>query len=352
MNNDEFEILMDWCQIKTDGVHVTFNPYLEEDQKIIDEIIEKNKLTDLPLENFQEIVSKHQALYQAHKKLKQKQLDTYSQMSPQQIADLPLEDKLNYMDLLFPHVQFQNDLIDVCKNNEDKIKACMLQLNFPKSFWDKEKRQADRYVALIANSPDIINTVKNWENSTLDDKKKVVGQAGEIFEYVYGMPLKVGFFTPEEERKRYAAQGLSKDTHINAAYYSEGKLYINAERLQNGDNFFAVSVLFHEGTHQRQDNEKFEDPLVNRILNCPLNRANIYENIINDKQSANYKDFYAMQPHEIHAHAMQEYVENRLTEKTSIVKTSQTDLDKETKNIHNKTFTMAKIAQYHSSQKR
>ena len=186
----------------------------------------------------------------------------------------------------------------------------------------------------------------------MEDKKAVIEKAGKVFEFVYGINPEVVYFPPpEEEKAKNRKLGLPEDTHINAAYQHEGRIYFNEERLQDSDNFFAISVLFHEGTHLRQHFETFKDPIVQRIFDCCLNNLTVYENLANDKKSADYKDLYAMQPSETHAHGLQEYVEQLITEKTGIQKTQHTQLDKETRNVHNKGFSMAKLAQYRSSQR-
>ena len=181
----------------------------------------------------------------------------------------------------------------------------------------------------------------------MDNKKDVIRQAANIFEYVYGTAPKIEFFTEEQEKARQKNAGLNENAHINAAYYHKGKIHFNEERLQKSDNFFAVSVMFHEGTHLRQDCENFDNPLVKRIFDCDMNNVTLYENEINDRESANYKDLYAMQPDETHAHGLQEYMEQQLTEKTGIEKDRNTN-SKEVKRIHNKAFSMAKLTQYRS----
>lgn len=179
----------------------------------------------------------------------------------------------------------------------------------------------------------------------------MIEQAGRIFKYVYGVAPDVAFFKPEEEKAKICAQTGNEDAHINAAYFSKGKIYFNEERLQNSDNFFAVSVLFHEGTHLRQHLNNFDNPLVERIFNSNLTNIYAFEMQMNDKDAKTYKDLYTMLPSETHAYGLQEYFEQHLTEKTGIEKIHYIDLDKETKGIYNKGFSMAKLTQYRSNQK-
>lgn len=188
---------------------------------------------------------------------------------------------------------------------------------------------------------DITDKLKNWSETSLQDRKDTIVQAAKIFKYVYGMVPEIGFFTPEEEKARLRQAGLNENAHINAAFYRNGKICFNEERLQESDNYFAVSVLFHEGTHHRQETQSFDNPLVNRIFNTNIN---VYENELNNKGDTSYKDLYTMLPDEVHAYGIQEYMEKQLAEKTGIVKTAA--VNKEANKIHNKALAMAKLAQY------
>lgn len=332
MNIDEFENLLHKCRITLDqDNHVSFEPFSSKYSKQIDKIIKDNQMENLMLTDFQALVTSLQPLYQARQKLKKQKAEKISGMTPQQVADLPLEQKLDYLEVLFPGTLTKEQLMEVCKKNEANIKACLYNMPFPKSFWDNEKKSADRFVSLIANQPEITEKVKNWQDTTLEEKKLVITQAGQVFKYVYGVSPDIAFFTPEQEKAKKRAQGLNEDAHVNAAYFSNGQIHFNEERLQNSDNFFAISVLFHEGTHLRQSCVSFDDDLVDRIFDCHTSFTNIYEDELNNKETADYKDLYAMQPDEVHAHRLQNYVEQQLTEKTRIEKTNFTDLDKEIK---------------------
>ncbi|MDY4840944.1 MAG: hypothetical protein SO314_01085 [Alphaproteobacteria bacterium] len=348
MKIEDFEALIDTCKITmNENGKVIFTPWRDKDEERISKIIADNGLEKISLNDFNEIVAKHRSLYMVRQKLKQQKAEQFSAMTTKQIAELPLEQKIEYMEILFPRRQTVNETMEVCKKNEENIKACLFNIDFPKSFWDKEKKQADRYASLIANQPEITDRMKNWQETSLDNKKDVIRQAANIFKYVYGTAPKIEFFTEEQEKARQKNAGLNENAHINAAYYHKGKIHFNEERLQKSDNFFAVSVMFHEGTHLRQDCENFDNPLVKRIFDCDMNNVTLYENEINDRESANYKDLYAMQPGETHAHGLQEYMEQQLTEKTGIEKDRNTN-SKEVKRIHNKAFSMAKLTQYRS----
>lgn len=352
MNIEQYECLVDKCTISLDENNlVHFKPLSYKAGKAVEKVIKDNQLENLTLQNFQAINEECRPLYLARRKVKARKFDQFAQMTTQQVADLPLEKKLEYMEILFPLNQNIDELKAVCAENKENIKACLFNIDFSQSFWEKEKKSAERYASLITAQPEITNKLKNWQETSLDDKKEVIKQAGIIFEYVYGIAPQVEYFTPEEARAKNAQQGLSADAHIEAAYQKGGKIYFNEERLQTSDNLFAIAVLFHEGTHLRQHFQTFEDDTVERIFNCNLVNAATYENIQSDKESADYMDLYAMQPSEKHAHGLHEFVEQQIMEKTGMEKVSHTELSKETKQIHNKAFSMAKVTQYRSKQK-
>lgn len=348
MNLDEFEFLMDKSEISFDGGSgVSFKAYVNKDRQKLEDIIKENQMENLSMNAFQEMVQKYQPLYLARKKLQQRKIEQFSNLTPQQVADLSLEQKLEYIELLFPSQQTKDQLMSVCSKNEKNLKACLFNMDFPKDFWDSEKKSADRFVSLIANQSEITDKIKNWQNISLDDKKQTIHDVGKVFEYVYGVAPEIVFFTPEEQKNERRTLGLNEEAPVNAAYSQGGKIYFNEERLQNSDNFFAVSVMFHEGTHHRQSLNDFDNPLVKRIFDSNLTNINVYEDETNNKD----RDLYTMQPTEVHAYGLQEYVEQQITEKTGIDKVHYADLGKEIKNVHNKAFSMATLAQYRSKQK-
>lgn len=346
MNAADFAIIMECCQIKLDSNDiVSFSPYSIKDQKRIKAIVQENNLGNLSLESFNAIVKQNAPLYQARKKVQRQQAAKFSDLSPQQVAELPEEEKIRYMELLFPRNQTISELLEVCKNNEENIKACLFNMQFSKDFWNKEKKQAERYANLIAQSPELANNIMNWGNTSLEEKKNTIMKAVEVFEYVYGCAPEVAFYTPEEEKARLRMYGLNEDAHINAAYSLDGKIYFNTVCLQSSDNLFAVSAVFHEGTHYRQDTQSFNNPLIDRIFNCEMTNVIFYEDEVNNRDPAIYKNLYAMLPGETHAYGVQEYMENILMEKMQIEKTRDTAVDKETELVHHKAFSMAKITQ-------
>ena len=347
MKVEDFETLIENCKFFLDDEKVRFVPYTIKDNKRVAKILIENKMTNISLDEFNKIAKQSMPIYQARKKLKQQQLNKYNAMSPDEISKLPMENKVEYLELLFPRNQTKEDVDDICRNNEENIRACLFNLDFPQSFWQKEKEQAARYASLVANSPEISQKLKNWQDTSLDDKKEVIKQSLKIFEYVYGDAPKLEFYTEAQERKRLVKLGYPEDVHINAANYHEGIISFNTDRLQDCDNFFAVSVPFHEGTHYRQDVQSFGDTLVDRIFQSSASNLLAYDNEDNKKQGKNYKDLYTMLPFEVHAYGLQEYMENSLIENTGIQKSKNKDTP-EVKRIHNKGYSMAKVNQYRS----
>lgn len=347
MKVEDFEILVESCNFYLEDEKVKFVPYSIKDNKRVAEILIKNKMTNISLDEFNEIAAQNAPLFRSRKKLKQQQLDKYNAMSSEEIAKLPMESKVEYLELLFPRNQTKENVEDICSKNEENIRACLFNLDFSQDFWQKEKEQAARYASLVANSLEITQKLKNWQATSLDDKKEVIKKSLKIFEYVYGDAPKLEFYTEAQERERLVKLGYSEDVHINAANYHEGVISFNVDRLQDSDNFFAVSVPFHEGTHYRQDVQNFGDVLVDRIFHSSASNLLVYDNQHNDKQDKNYKDLYTMLPFEVHAYGLQEYMENALIENTGIQKTNNKDTP-EVKHIHNKGYSMAKVNQYRS----
>ena len=345
MDINEFAELIERSHMSIDEKgKVTFTPRYPKDERRVAEIIAKNQMEHFSFTDLQALSKDFAPVYQARRKLQAKRAEEFSALSPKQIAELSTEQKLDYLDAVFPKWQEPDGLLKACSENEQNIKAALYGIKFPESFWKAEKKSAERYAALIAGQPKLCDAVKNWRQTSLNDKKEAIMQAAEVFEYVYGLAPKIEFFTEEQERAQLQAEGLNKDTHIYAAYQRGGTLYFNEDRLQESYNFFAVSVLLHEGTHLRQNMQSFNDKLVDRIFDCNMRYVAYYDRKKNDKQSAEYMDLYTANPIEVHAHAVQDYMEQRFTEITGIKKVEGAENAVADK-IHNKAFAMAKIAQ-------
>ena len=344
MDINEFADLIERSNMSVDEKgKMTFAPRYPKDERRVAEIIKNNKMEQFSFADLQKISKDFAPVYQAKRKLQAKRAAEFSALSPKQIAELSTEQKLDYLEAVFPKWQEPDGLLKACAENEQNIKAALFGIKFPESFWKAEKKSAERYAALIARQPEICNKIKNWRQTSLNDKKEAIKQAAEVFEYVYGVAPKIAFFTEEQERAKLQAAGLNKDTHIYA-YQRGGTLYFNEDRLQESYNFFAVSVLLHEGTHLRQNAQSFNDKLVDRIFDCNMRYVAYYDRKKNDKQSAEYMDLYTANPIEVHAHAVQDYMEQRFTEITGIKKVEGAENAVADK-IHNKAFAMAKIAQ-------
>lgn len=348
MDINEFADLIERCKMSVDEQgKMTFTPRYYKDERRVAEIIKNNKMEHFSFTDLQAISKNFAPLYQTRRKLQAKRAEEFTSLSPKQIAELSTEQKLDYLEAVFPKWQEPDELLKVCAKNEQNIKAALYGIKFPESFWKSEKKSAERYASLIANQPEMCDKIKNWQQTSLADKKAAIKQAAEVFEYVYGVTPKITFFAEEQERAKLQAEGLNKDTHIYAAYQQGGTLYFNEDRLQESYNFFAVSVLLHEGTHLRQNAQSFNDKLVDRIFDCNMRYVAYYDRKKNDKQSAEYMDLYTANPIEVHAHAVQDYMEQRFTEITGIKKVEGAENAVADK-IHNKAFAMAKIAQVES----
>lgn len=67
-------------------------------------------------------------------------------------------------------------------------------------------------------------------------------------------PLEIGFYTSEEYRKQ---NNLDDNAHALGGFHQDGKIFFNIDRLENSDNYMEVSVVFHEFTHKRQQEDDF-----------------------------------------------------------------------------------------------
>ena len=133
MKVEDFETLVESCKFFLDDEKVRFVPYSIKDNKRVAKILIENKMTNISLDEFNEIAKQSVPLYQARKKLKQKSLDKYNAMSPEEVAKLSMENKVEYLELLFPRNQTKENVEDICRKNEENIRACLFHLDFPQS---------------------------------------------------------------------------------------------------------------------------------------------------------------------------------------------------------------------------
>ena len=111
-----------------------------------------------------------------------------------------------------------------------------------------------------------------------------------------------------------------------------------------------VSVLFHEFMHQRQHEFDFNNPSINKLIALSGMLYNTYEHERRNvaTTSTEFGEFYSLMPNEVHAFAMQKYVEDGIIEKTGIEKTTE-NTSGTIKQMHDKSFTMASISKYRSN---
>lgn len=346
----DFENLIDKCTIRIgENNTVLFEPLHYNYRSHVNEIVKKYHMENMSVADFTKMAAEHHPLYTARKKLKQKKREEFSTLTPKQVAELPIEEKIAYMEALFLPNQKLEEFLDVCKKNEKNIKVCLYNMDFPKSFWKEERQQAERYASLIARNKKIVDNIRNWPDTTLEEKKETIMEAREVYKYVYKIAPEIRFFKEDEEQARNVALGFNENTMIDAAYVKENVIYFNEDQLQGSDNFYAVSVLFHEGTHCRQDSANFNDDVVNRIFNSDISNLIVYDSMVKERNKADFRDLYTMLPSETHAHGVQQYMEGILTEKTGISKVCYEPETKEVEMVLNKAFAMAAITQARSS---
>ena len=343
MNSTDFEDLISFSEIAANPENgsIIFTAYKGK-ESVIAELIKKNQLENLSVEKFSEFASQYMPIIQEKKKIREKKINNFKNLPSENVAQLSLEQRVDYLETIFHRHQTMGEMSDICSHNKDKLKALLFGIKLPKDFWESEEQQANRFVALVANNKKITDSMKNWHNINIEDKKATLKETAKIIEYVYGTHLEVGFYTPEEYRKE---NNLDENAPIFGAYQRKGKIFFNIDRLENSDNYMGVSVLFHEFTHKRQEETKFANPLINRLFACKADRAFDYERRNINSSSPEYGDIYSLLPKEIHAYAMQKYVEDNIANKTGIEKT-QVQEAKDVKQVHDKSFAMAHIVRH------
>lgn len=340
MNSSDFEDLISFSEIEVNPENgsIDFIAYKGK-EAVIAQLIEDNQLQNLSMTEFNEFVGQYMPIIQARKKLREKKINDFKSMPVENIATLSLEQRVDCLETIFHRYQTMGEISDICFQNKDKLKALLYGIKMPKDFWQSEELQANRFVALVANNKKITDNMKNWQHLDIEDKKATIKETAKIIEYVYGTPLKVGFYTQEEYRKE---NNLDENAPVFGAYQEKGKIFFNTDRLENSDNYMGVSVVFHEYMHKRQEEVKFENPLINRLFACNVDRAVGYEMRNIDSSSPEYGDIYSLMPKEVHAYAMQNYVEGCIADKTGIEKT-QVNETKNIKQVHDKSFAMADV---------
>ena len=135
MNIKEYEILFDRCKITmNDSGNILFTPILEKEKGIIEKIINDNKLQNLDFENFQALHKQFLPLCRARKDLKQRKIEQFSSLIPQKVADLPIEQKVEYMEALFPINQNIGERTATCKTKRAKYKIMLIFNGFSARF--------------------------------------------------------------------------------------------------------------------------------------------------------------------------------------------------------------------------
>ena len=346
MNSNDFEDLISFSEIAVNPENgsICFTAYKGKETDVA-ELIQKNQLENLSMEKFSEFASQYMPIIQAKKKIREKKINNFKNLPSENVAQLSLEQRVDYLETIFHRHQTMGEMSDICSHNKDKLKALLFGIKLPKDFWESEEQQANRFVALVADNKKITDNMKNWHNISIEDKKATLKETAKIIRYVYDTPLEIGFYTPEEYRKE---NNLDENAPVFGAYQERGKIFFNTDRLENSDNYMGVSVLFHEFTHKRQEETEFANPLINRLFACKVDNAVGYEMKNINSSSPEYGDIYSLMPKEMHAHAMQKYVEDNIANKTGIKKT-QVQEAKDVKQVHDKSFAMAEILRSRSN---
>ena len=138
MNNDDFEalILYSVISVSQDNGVVSFVPYKGWEETVA-ELVKKNHLENMTMTQFEKLATEHMPLIQAKQKLREKKVNDFINMSPEKIARLPLEQKIEHLENVFHKYQTKDELSDICSKNKDKLKALLYSIKLPKDFWQR-----------------------------------------------------------------------------------------------------------------------------------------------------------------------------------------------------------------------
>lgn len=311
----DYEKVINSCrEIRSDKQgNVVFRVYSEKDTDPVNEILDKWQIRSI--KSFAVFSKEHHQRYMAEQ-ANRMQTVTHILTTVQNADNVSVEKIAEAMACVFPANQPQKEFLLICRQYTSQIEACLRQIVFPNSFWEAEETGARRYADRISRETEIVNILKQWSHVSLVEKEYATEKAADIFNQCYGTDINVVFFRPESQ----ADVGASGEAW--GAYYRQGKIYMNEERLQNDPDFSAVSVLFHEGTHWRQ-NKHLKDfkawPAVYRILACHLENLSYYR--VGGKSV-----FYDKLPSESHAYRLQDCVERRLAETIGLTPPQKSDI--------------------------
>ncbi len=350
MTYKDYEFLMDYCCFilnpKDDTIYFKYKKHPNKKRQIVNSIIKKfNEISKSEFtEKHKQYFTKYKKNTELKEKLRVKKVSKFKSMSSNEVVGLSFKEKVDYLEALFPDSLLREDfsnIKDLIVEQKDNLKACLFNMKFSREFMDKESKLVDQFWSKIKHNENTKNMIADYDNCSLEDRKNLIRETLEIFYEVYGVESKdVNFYNSESYLKRREEKGWSVDVHVPGAFYN-GSFNFNEERLMKSDNFFPISVPFHEAIHLYQTSNKFEDEDINRVMTANIGAVKVYEDEEISKDDVDYKDFYTMLPFERHAFGVQYELEDKIRDDWKIEK-SENHFGEEDKHILN-TWEKARI---------
>ncbi len=349
MNLDDFFVFFNCCKLSVGNGIVAMELKDRIYAKLIDRILATNNLhtvsnddniPTITFENWNKIAQENGVGYSRRLIEMKKSREQFLKMTPSDIEKLSLPERISYLKAFFPiavqseqisdffpiykegkelkrsRADFTQADLEKCVHFEKRILPCLSGLMFSDTFIGEEQKKIDKFIKRFLSDKTLVSVAENWHEldtsvsqeiakaKKIFEKKMFIEKTFEIFKEVYGMAPEIGYFTCEQFR---SSPDYSEGMVIPDAKTLDNKISFNEDRLNDSHNFFAVSLIIHEGMHLRQYYDDFNNE-TNDILKSPVFVLSQYWDTIRP----NEKEIYTILPTEVHAYAIQQYLENSL----------------------------------------
>ena len=216
-------------------------------------------------------------------------INEFKSLKTGDFADIPLKNKLNYLDAFSTDMRDQNEWHKDYEGAYDNLVACLWSIRPSDEFLAEERKKINHFM----NSLDAINMNIVWNTLDLLDPK--LQQRGiQIFLDIYSQAYKIDRIPV----KYYIPKDSSEERD---GFTTPGKWEINIRK----DKKWAVpldiiGISFHESTHLRQDKIYEENHEQYRIFNPDYGRIRNVTRIVYGAQKA--EQIYELDPRESHAY--------------------------------------------------
>ena len=114
MNCTDFEDLISFSEIAVNPENgsIIFTAYKGKETDVA-ELIQKNQLENLSMEKFSEFTSQYMPIIQAKKKIREKKINNFKNLPSENIAQLSLEQRVDYLETIFHRHQTVGEMSDI-----------------------------------------------------------------------------------------------------------------------------------------------------------------------------------------------------------------------------------------------